>query len=76
MVDDKSEMKIKLANNLAAQFYVGDLVLADRDKKFLSPVAINHDICSLKRRVAEETVCVQILVLHVLEGFFVGWDAF
>ncbi len=55
---------------------MGDLVFAHGDDERFAGVGVHDDVGGLQGGVAEEAVGVEILVLDVFEGFFVGGDAF
>jgi hypothetical protein len=52
-----------------------NLVFSDWHVKRRTWLAVNHNVCGLQDRVAEEAVIVQVLVLHVLQRFFVRGHA-
>ena len=55
---------------------MGDLVFAYWDDQRFAGVGIHDDVGGLEGGIAEEAVGVEIFVLDVVEGFFVGGDAF
>ncbi len=63
--------EIEAAHDFAGQLDVRDLVFADGDKVRI----IDDDVRGLQDRIAQETVGVQVFVLHVVERFFVRGDA-
>src|SRR5260370_846015 len=69
-------MKIEFLDDFAAQLDMGDLVFADWHDELPALLAVDDNVSRLQARVPEEAVGVQVLVLHIFEGFFVGGDAF
>src|SRR5580700_4293755 len=69
-------MEIKLADQFAGEFDVGDLVFADGDEERFAGVRVHDDIGGLERGVTEEAVGVEIFVADVVELLFAGGDAF
>src|SRR5580700_12205931 len=67
---------VEASYDLARHFNVGFLILSDRNYKFSFWSAVNHYICRLQNRVSQESECMQVLVLYVVERFFIGRDAF
>jgi len=67
---------IEAADEFAGELDVGDLVFAYRDQEAFAGFAVHDDVGGLERGIAEETVGVEIFVGDVIEGFFVGGDAF
>ena len=71
-LDSETVEEIESAHDFPGQFDVRDLIFADRNEVRV----VHHDVRRLQHRIAEEAVRVQVLVLDVVERFFVGGDAF
>ena len=69
-------VQIEAADEFAGELHVGDLVLADRDKKAFAGFGVHDDIGGLESGVPEETISVEIFVLDVFELLFVGGNTF
>jgi hypothetical protein len=74
--DVEAVVKIESADEFAGELDVGDLVFAYGDEETLAGVTVHDNVGGLEGGIAEEAVGVEILVGDVVEGFFVGGDAF
>ena len=71
-LDSEAIEEIEAAHDFASQFDVRDLIFAHGNKVRV----VHHNVRRLQNRIAEKAVRVQVLVLHVVERFFVGGHAF